>query len=62
VSGPLFALLFALVTSYRSSFSMIYHSENLMVWHVLVLGLAPSADAWSWDARGRPALKGPSYG
>ncbi len=62
VTGPLFALLFAVLTSYRSSFSMIYHSENLLVWHVLVLGLTPCADAFSWDARGQRSRNGPSYG
>ena len=37
---------------------MIYHSMNLTVLHVLVLGLAPAADALSLDARRRSAVRG----
>jgi hypothetical protein len=49
-SGPLFALLLLWVLSYRNSWTMVYHTENLLVLHVLVLGLAPAADALSVDA------------
>lgn len=52
--GPLFALLLLWVTSYRSSWGMIFHTDNLLVLHVLVLGLSPAADALSWDARREP--------
>lgn len=53
-SGPVFALTFLWVTSYRNSWSMVFHTENLMVLHLLVVGLAPgAADVWSLDARGR---------
>jgi hypothetical protein len=30
---------------------MIFHTDNLLVLHVLVLGLSPAAEALSWDAR-----------
>lgn len=43
VSGPLFALTLLLLTSYRSSFGMIFHTENLLVIHTLILGLVPAA-------------------
>jgi hypothetical protein len=49
--APLFALLLLWVTSYRSSWGMIFHTDNLLVLHVLVLSLSPAADALSWDAR-----------
>ena len=49
-SGPLFAALLLASLSYRNSWSMIYHSEDLLVLHVLILGLAPAADALSVDA------------
>jgi hypothetical protein len=49
--GPTFALLLLWVTSYRSSWGMIFHTDNLLVLHVMVLGLSPAADALSWDAR-----------
>jgi hypothetical protein len=51
VTGPLFAALLLWVTSYRNSWGMVFHTENLMVLHVMVLGLAPSADALSADRR-----------
>ena len=55
ISGPVFAVLLLFVFCYRNSWSMIYHSHNLLVLHVLVLGITPSADALSLDAwwRGR---------
>jgi HTTM domain len=54
VTGPLFALLLLWVLSYRNSFGQIFHTENLLVLHVLVLGVAASADAFSLDGRARP--------
>ena len=54
-TGPLFAGLLIFVVSYRNSWSMIYHVDNLLLLHVLVLGLTRSADALSLDAlRQRP--------
>jgi hypothetical protein len=54
VLAPVFALLLLWVTSYRHSWGMIFHTDNLMVLHVLVLALAPAADAHAW----RPAFLG----
>ncbi|MFV8752008.1 HTTM domain-containing protein [Nannocystaceae bacterium ST9] len=51
VSGPLFALALLWVTSYRNSWGMIFHAENLLVMHALVLAVLPAADVWSLDAR-----------
>ncbi|GAB4425425.1 MAG: hypothetical protein OHK0015_05460 [Chloroflexi bacterium OHK40] len=51
VSGPLFSGLLLWLLSYRNSWSMIYHNDNILVLHALVLGLAPAADALSLDAR-----------
>lgn len=66
VTGPLFAATLLWVLCYRNSWSMIYHSDNVLVIHVLILGLARSADAWSFDAwwrtrRGRPAPPATSW-
>lgn len=55
VSGPLFALGVLVVMSHRSSWGQMLHFENLMTLHVIVIGLAPAADAWSRDARSRRA-------
>ena len=53
VVGPLFAGFLLFVLSYRNSWSMIYHSQNLVVLHVIVLGLTPAANALSLDVLGR---------
>lgn len=51
VTGPLFALCLCWVLSYRNSWGMIFHTENLLVLHAGVLGVCGAADAWSLDAR-----------
>lgn len=63
VSGPLFGFLLLWTLSYANSWGMVFHTENLMVMHVLVLGVTRAADAWSLDARKAPApAAGPRYG
>lgn len=59
VSGPAFGLTLLVLTTYRSSWGQLLHFENLMVLHVLVVGLTRSADALSWDARRRRSRHGP---
>ncbi len=49
VLAPLFALALLLTISYRNSWGMIFHTENLMVLHVGILAFAPAARGWSWD-------------
>jgi hypothetical protein len=51
VTGPLFGLGLLWVTSYKSSFGMIFHSENLLTLQVLVIAVGPAAHAFSLDAR-----------
>jgi hypothetical protein len=53
-TAPAFALSFLWVTSYRSSWGMLFHTENLLALHVMLLAAAPAADALSLDARRRP--------
>ena len=60
LSGPAFALLLLAVTSYRSSWGQIFHTENLLVLHVLVLALSPAAAARSLDARAGRVAAGPA--
>ncbi len=57
VTAPLFALTFLWVTSYRSSFGFIFHTENLTVVHALVLSVVAASDAWSLDARSLDAKR-----
>lgn len=63
LTGPAFALLLLWVTTYRNSWGQVFHTENLVVLHVLVLAFAPAADAWSLDARRRgPVEPRPAHG
>jgi hypothetical protein len=50
-TAPLFALSLLWITTYRNSWGQIFHTENLMVMHVLILAIAPAADALSLDQR-----------
>lgn len=59
VLAPLFALLLLWVLTYRHSWGMVFHTENLLALHVLILAITPAADAWSLDAR-RTTLPAPS--
>lgn len=49
-SGPAFSALLLWLLSYRNSWSMIYHNDNALVLHALILGFSPAADALSLDA------------
>lgn len=52
ITGPLFAVLLLWTLSYRHSWGMVWHTENLLAIQVLILGLVPAAaDAWSMDNR-----------
>lgn len=50
-SGPLFALGFLLVTTYRNSWGQIFHTEHLVAVHLLVLAFAPAGAALAVRAR-----------
>ncbi len=64
VAAPLFALHLLWTLTYRNSWGMVFHTENLEVLHVGILALAPAADAWSVDAwrRGRRGQAPPDGG
>jgi uncharacterized membrane protein YphA (DoxX/SURF4 family) len=55
LSGPLVAVCFLLIATYRSSWGQIFHTDDLVMIHLAILALAPVADAWGWDARRRRA-------
>ena len=53
-TGPLAALALLWVTSYRNSWGMVFHTDNLLVLHMLALGATPAAaDTLSVDAARR---------
>ena len=45
VIGPVFALTFLLVSTYRLSFGHVIHTEHLIAIHLLIIGFSPAADA-----------------
>jgi len=53
VAGPLFAVAFFLVSTYRVSWGHVSHADHLPALQLLLCGLVPAADAWSLDARRR---------
>ncbi|HKA04274.1 MAG TPA: hypothetical protein VKD67_08090, partial [Acidimicrobiales bacterium] len=53
ITGPVLAAAFLLVTTYRSSWGQIFHTDDLVALQLVVLAFAPAAHAWSWDARHR---------
>ena len=53
LTGPVVAAAFLVVTTYRSSWGQIFHTDDLVALQLVVLALAPCAHAWSLDARRR---------
>jgi hypothetical protein len=51
LTGPGFAAVLLVVTTYRSSWGQLLWFEALFVLHVLIVGFAPSAASLSIDAR-----------
>lgn len=63
--GPVFAVGFLALGSYRGSWGQLLHFENLIALHLIVFSVAPAADRWSMDARaGRrsPRPEATAYG
>jgi hypothetical protein len=52
-AAPLFVASLVTILSYFNSFGMLYHSDHLLILHLIVLACAPAADVWSLDARRR---------
>jgi hypothetical protein len=50
VVAPAFALSLLWITSYRNSWGMLFHTDNLLLLHVLLLAAAPAADAYALGA------------
>jgi Vitamin K-dependent gamma-carboxylase len=57
-AAPVFALSFLWVTSYRSSWGMVFHTENLPALHLVLLAFAPAADALAPHAPAPPPASG----
>jgi hypothetical protein len=51
VVAPLAALALLWTMTYRNAWGQVFHTENLVVLHVLALACAPAADAWTLGRR-----------
>ena len=59
VLAPIAAAALLWTLTYRNAWGMIFHTENLLVLHVIALACSPAADAWAIDRRpGEPAAIG----
>ncbi len=58
ITAPLAALALLWTITYRNAWGQIFHTENLLVLHVIALALAPAADAWAIDKPARAAPAG----
>jgi hypothetical protein len=47
ITAPLAAIGLLWTLSYRNSWGMVFHTENLLVLHVIALACTPAADAWT---------------
>lgn len=61
ITAPLAALGALWTMSYRSAWGMVFHTEDLLVLHLIALAIAPAADAWAVGRRA-PADQGAGYG
>ncbi|MBW1874965.1 MAG: HTTM domain-containing protein [Deltaproteobacteria bacterium] len=59
--APMFAALLLIVLTYANSWGGILHTDNLWLLHVVILALAPAADALSLDARKAPSPASPHF-
>jgi hypothetical protein len=62
VAGPAFALLLLFTMTYKNSWGMLFHSENMMIRHVLVLGFMPSSGTLALDPLIRRKFQSPVLG
>ena len=47
IVAPLAALALLWTMTYRNAWGQVFHTENLVVLHVIALACAPAADAWT---------------
>lgn len=62
ITAPLAALGALWTLSYRSSWGMVFHTEDLLVLHLIALALSPAADAWAPGAPRARGDRGAGYG
>jgi vitamin K-dependent gamma-carboxylase-like protein len=60
--APLAAAAALWTLSYRSSWGMLFHTENLLALHLIALACAPAADAWALGRRSAQAERAAGHG
>jgi hypothetical protein len=58
ITAPLAAVALLWTLTYRNSWGQVFHTENVLVLHVIALALAPAADAYAVDKLQRDARAG----
>ena len=53
ILAPIYAGLLLWVLTYSNSWGKILHTDNMLMLYVGLLAITPSADALSWDSRGK---------
>jgi hypothetical protein len=62
VVAPLAAAGALWTLSYRSSWGMVFHTDDLVVLHLIALAIAPAADAWALGRRRAPPPRAAGHG
>ena len=58
VAAPVAAIGLLWTLTYRCTWGQVFHTDDLVVLHVIALACAPAADAWALRARPQPAIAG----
>lgn len=61
-TAPLAAVALLWTLTYRNAWGMVFHTENLLVLHVIALAFAPAADTWALDRTSSPRTTAAGYG
>ncbi|HEY0254667.1 MAG TPA: hypothetical protein VGC41_24240 [Kofleriaceae bacterium] len=61
IVAPLAAIALLWTMTYRNSWGQPFHTENLLVLHVIALACAPAADAWAWRMPSRAIADDRAY-
>jgi hypothetical protein len=56
VIAPIAAIALTFTLCYRNSWGVPFHTENLLVLHVIALSIAPAADVWAFRKRRATSL------
>lgn len=58
ILAPVFAVGLLFILTHSNSWGKVLHTDNLLVFYVMILSVTPAADVWSFDHRDRRVRKG----